>query len=134
MATIRIADQLRPNRSHEGGSSSTDVGGGVYPIRSLSLERRSSRGRSRSADRRGYKLEDDAQEQEGGDQGLRQAGDFKKKQVCWNLQYWTAKSFLVDTLTSTDIQRQILAMACISEHRGDLYDTFPCQISIVLCL
>ena len=83
MATIRIADQIRPTRSHEGGSSSTDVGGGVYPIRSISLERRSSRGRSRSNDRRGYRLDDDeTQEQEGGDQGLRQSGDFKTKQVC----------------------------------------------------
>lgn len=74
MATIQIAETLRPTRSHNSG-----VGGGVYPIRAVSLER--SRTRSRSRDARSSDLKDPEAE----DAGLRQDGDFKKRQVRWNL-------------------------------------------------
>ena len=72
MATIRIAEELRPTRSQ------TSVGGGVYPIRAASLERSRTRSRSRDARSRLSDLKDSAIEEA----GLRQDGDFKKKQVC----------------------------------------------------
>jgi len=71
MATIRIAEELRPTRSQTG------VGGGVYPIRAASLERSRTRSRSRDARSRLSDLKDSADEEA----GLRQDGDFKKKQV-----------------------------------------------------
>lgn len=76
--TIRIAEADRPRRSAD---EIDPVVGGVYPIRSL--EQTSSRARSFSRDARSQqpdrdeKLEDDEDSQ--GD--LRQAGDFKQKQV-----------------------------------------------------
>lgn len=78
MATIRIADPIRPSRSFDHIDTAV---GGVYPIRTLSLERT----RSRSRDARSHtdhhhhpheKLEDN-----NGSGDLRQAGDFKQKQV-----------------------------------------------------
>ncbi len=87
MATIRIADQLHPTRSLDAHSTavSSNESGGVYPIRNLSLDRRSTIGRRGSVDVRSHrsgdreKIEDD----DGGGDGLLQAGDFKKKQACW---------------------------------------------------
>jgi KUP system potassium uptake protein len=72
MATIQIAETLRPTRSTNSG-----VGGGVYPIRAVSLERSRTRSRSRDARSRVSELKDP----DGEDAGLRQDGDFKKKQV-----------------------------------------------------
>jgi KUP system potassium uptake protein len=71
MATIRIAEPRRPTTSDSG------VGGGVYPIRTASRERSRTRSRSRDARNRSS----DLKEQETEDTGLRQDGDFKKKQV-----------------------------------------------------
>lgn len=76
MAAIRIADPIRPSRSRD--DSDTAVGG-VYPIRSHSVERIRSRSRSRDARTasEGHERLDD----EDAPGGLRQAGDFKQKQV-----------------------------------------------------
>jgi KUP system potassium uptake protein len=74
MATIQIAETLRPTRSHNSG---VGLGGGVYPIRAVSLERSRTRSRSRDARSRISDLKDPEAE----DAGLRQDGDFKKKQV-----------------------------------------------------
>lgn len=65
MATIQIEDPIRPVRSHTSG---TDIGG-VYPIRAISTDRRST-----DHEYQGHKEDEDS--------GLRRAGDFKKKQVC----------------------------------------------------
>jgi KUP system potassium uptake protein len=73
MATIRIAETLRPTRSRDSVSGA----GGVYPIRAVSLERSRTRSRSRDARSRLSDLKDPEVE----DAGLRQDGDFKKKQV-----------------------------------------------------
>ncbi|OCK88413.1 potassium transporter [Cenococcum geophilum 1.58] len=82
MATIRIAETLHPTRSHS-NPPKDGIGGGVYSTRNISrssLERRSSRGRTRSVDRRSLKSGgDEGIEDE--DSGLRQAGDYKKRQV-----------------------------------------------------
>ena len=83
--TIQFDDTIRPTRSHGGGSASgvaVGVAGGVYPMRTLS--RGSSGGRSRrrrgSVDRHSMKSGDvEAAEDE--DSGLRQAGDYKERQV-----------------------------------------------------
>lgn len=78
MATIRIDDlAVPPVRALDGHS--TGVAGGVYPIRSRSLERRSVR--TRSVERRGVKLDDHDHEYGEEGTGLRQDGDFKQKQV-----------------------------------------------------
>jgi KUP system potassium uptake protein len=74
MATIRIADPIRPTRA-DNSSSSTTAAGGVYPIRTNSLDRRSIK----SNDRRGVKLNDTENLED--ENGLRQQGDFKKRQV-----------------------------------------------------
>lgn len=76
MATIRIAETLHPTRSRDSAS----VAGGVYPIRAVSLERSRTRSRSRDARSRLSDLKDPEVE----DAGLRQDGDFKKKQVRCN--------------------------------------------------
>ncbi|KAK0118864.1 hypothetical protein ONS96_011944 [Cadophora gregata f. sp. sojae] len=74
MATIRIADEIHPIRTNDGTSSA--LAGGVYPIRNPSLvDLRATR--SRSVERRGVRLNDNVHD----DGGLRQEGDFKKKQV-----------------------------------------------------
>lgn len=73
MATIRIAEELRPTRSN----TAAGVGGGVYPIRDHSIERSRTRSRSRDARSRLSDLKDPETEEA----GLRQDGDFKKKQV-----------------------------------------------------
>lgn len=74
MATVRIADGIHPIRSNDGTSSA--LAGGVYPIRTPSLvDLRATR--SRSVERRGVRLHDYGHD----DEGLRQEGDFKKKQV-----------------------------------------------------
>jgi KUP system potassium uptake protein len=82
MATIRIADTVHPTRSG-GNATGSGVSGGVYTVRNVSkasLERRSVRGRRSSIDRRSLPSGDnEAAEDE--DSGLRQAGDFKKRQV-----------------------------------------------------
>ncbi|KAN0122207.1 potassium transporter [Hyaloscypha variabilis] len=75
MSTIRIAEELRPTRSQT--QTQTGVGGGVYPIRAASLERSRTRSRSRDARSRLSDLKDSATEEA----GLRQDGDFKKRQV-----------------------------------------------------
>lgn len=80
MATIRIAETIRPTRSN-GNLNNSNVGGGVYPMRSVSRassDRRSIRGRS--IDRRSLKSGDN-EGAEDEDSGLRQVGDFKKRQV-----------------------------------------------------
>lgn len=82
MATIRIADPTKPEKSIEERTSGKDIGG-VYNTRQLSLDRRGSRIRRDSVDRIS-KLGDDI-EAEDEDSGLRQSGDFKKKQVCLEL-------------------------------------------------
>ncbi|KAH6671701.1 potassium transporter-domain-containing protein [Halenospora varia] len=68
MATIRIADTLYPTRSNA-STSGADIGG-VYPIRAISVDRRSLR----SGDHERQASEDE-------DSGLRRAGDYKKKQI-----------------------------------------------------
>ncbi|KAH7364507.1 potassium transporter-domain-containing protein [Rhexocercosporidium sp. MPI-PUGE-AT-0058] len=74
MATVRIADGIHPIRSNDGTSSA--LAGGVYPIRNPSLvDLRATR--SRSVERRGVKLNDSGHD----DEGLRQEGDFKKRQT-----------------------------------------------------
>jgi hypothetical protein len=83
MATIRIADPIRPTRADNSSSSTTAVGG-VYPIRTNSLDRRSIR----SNDRRGVKLND--AENLDDENGLRQQGDFKKRQVLFKMAPGTA--------------------------------------------
>jgi KUP system potassium uptake protein len=81
MSTIRIAEELRPTRSQTQTltltPTQTGVGGGVYPIRAASLERSRTRSRSRDARSRLSDLKDSATEEA----GLRQDGDFKKRQV-----------------------------------------------------
>jgi hypothetical protein len=90
MATIRIADPIKPVKSIDERRTREDIGG-VYNTRAISLERRSTtralsldlrstRGRRDSVDRNS-KAGDDV-EAEDEDSDLRQAGDFKKKQVC----------------------------------------------------
>ncbi|KAL2064810.1 hypothetical protein VTL71DRAFT_3950 [Oculimacula yallundae] len=74
MSTVRIADDIHPIRSNDGTSSA--LAGGVYPIRNPSLvDLRTTR--SRTAEQRGVKLGDDGHD----DEGLRQDGDFKKRQT-----------------------------------------------------
>ncbi|CZT03000.1 probable HAK-1 potassium transporter [Rhynchosporium graminicola] len=74
MSTVRISDGIHPIRSDDG--TSTALAGGVYPIRNSSVvDLRATR--TRSAERRGVRL--DAAEKD--DEGLRQEGDFKKKQT-----------------------------------------------------
>ncbi|KAH6709561.1 potassium transporter-domain-containing protein [Leptodontidium sp. MPI-SDFR-AT-0119] len=74
MATVRIADGIHPIRTNDGTSSA--LAGGVYPIRSPSLvDLRVTR--SRSVERRGVRLNDNGHD----DEGLRQEGDFKKRQT-----------------------------------------------------
>ncbi|KAG4443691.1 hypothetical protein IFR05_000780 [Cadophora sp. M221] len=74
MATVRIADGIHPIRTNDGTSSA--LAGGVYPIRSPSLvDLRVTR--SRSVERRGVRLNDNEHD----DEGLRQEGDFKKRQT-----------------------------------------------------
>jgi KUP system potassium uptake protein len=74
MATIRIADPIRPSRSVDDGDTAV---GGVYPIRALSLERT----RSRSRDARSHVDHHERLDDEETAGELRQAGDFKQKQV-----------------------------------------------------
>lgn len=78
-STIRIADTQRPSRSRtiENGDSSNASGSGIYNMRAVSLDRRSARSR-RSFDVRSVKEKDGRQDD---DAGLRDEGDFKKKQV-----------------------------------------------------
>jgi KUP system potassium uptake protein len=80
--TIRIDDTVRPTRSNT-DRTSTGFGNGIYPYRSqsrASSNSRSIRGRRGSFDRRSQKSGDhEAAEDE--DSGLRQSGDFKKRQV-----------------------------------------------------
>jgi KUP system potassium uptake protein len=82
--TIRIDDTIRPTRSHESAAANGGIGG-VYHLRNVSkssLDRRSTgiRGRRGSVDRRSLRSGDnEAAEDE--DAGLRQSGDFKKRQV-----------------------------------------------------
>jgi KUP system potassium uptake protein len=82
MATIRIADPIKPAISFDERTTREDIGG-VYNTRGLSLERRSTRGSLRgrrdSIDRTTKPDHDVEAEDE--DSGLRQASDFKKKQV-----------------------------------------------------
>jgi hypothetical protein len=78
MATIKIADDIHPVRSN-----TSTIGGGVYSRRNVSgasVDRRSAS--KVSLDRRSEKTAD-VEEPEDEGPGLAQAGDFKKKQVCW---------------------------------------------------
>ena len=80
MATIRIAEQLRP--AWEGESSSRDGVGGVYPMRQ---RRFALPGRAMSFDKRSLKSAASAgrdAEDEDEDPNIRQDGDYKSKQVC----------------------------------------------------
>jgi KUP system potassium uptake protein len=80
--TIRIDDTVRPTRSNL-DRTGTGFGNGIYPYRSqsrASSHNRSIRGRRGSFDKRSQKSGDqEAAVDE--DSGLRQAGDFKKRQV-----------------------------------------------------
>jgi KUP system potassium uptake protein len=80
--TIRIDDTVRPTRSNT-ERTGTGFGNGIYPYRSqsrASSNNRSIRGRRGSLDKRSLKSGDhEAAEDE--DSGLRQSGDFKKRQV-----------------------------------------------------
>lgn len=80
MATIKIADPIKPAKSID-ERTGRDTIGGVYNTRGHSLDRRSSRGRRDSIDRSSRPV--DYIETEDEDSGLRQNGDFKKKQVCF---------------------------------------------------
>jgi hypothetical protein len=111
MATIRIEDPIKPAKSFDDRRSREPIGG-IYNTRAISLERRSTRGRRESVDTRS----DDYVEAEDEDAGLRQAGDFKKRQVCLTFERWP----LVRILTTPDLQRQNPAMARIPEYRGHL--------------
>jgi KUP system potassium uptake protein len=84
MATIRIADPIKPAKTIDERTSREAIGG-VYNTRQLSLDRRSSRGRRDSIDRSSRPT--DYIEAEDEDSGLRQNGDFKKKQVCSPLEH-----------------------------------------------
>jgi len=97
--TIKIEDPIRPVRSL--GSN-----GGVYPIRSLSADRRSLR----STDQEKQDAEDE-------DSGLRRAGDFKKKQV---QHVQTSQLTYVQILTSPGLLGQEIAMASLSICRSYL--------------
>ncbi|KAI9780432.1 MAG: hypothetical protein M1839_006706 [Geoglossum umbratile] len=82
MAAIRIADTVHPTRSN-GIPASGSVGSGVYHMRNVSgasLDRRSVRGRRGSVDRRSLRS-GDIEGAEDEHSGLRQLGDFKKRQV-----------------------------------------------------
>lgn len=67
--------QFTENALHTTRSDSSQVPGGVYPIRNLSR----SRGRQRSMDFQ--KVDYETAEDE--DAGLRDARDYKQKQVCY---------------------------------------------------
>ena len=109
MATIRIADPIRPTRSNE----STAASNIVHPTRAVSLDRRStrSRGRRASLDRRSVKSGDPEGAQDE-DSGLRQAGDFKKRQVSSRTRCLYTPQFSC----GLDLQRKIFTMARISIH------------------
>jgi hypothetical protein len=83
MATIQIADTVHPNRVYNSGGQSSSFSGGVYSTRNLSkssLERRISRKRRGSSERRNFGVGDiEAAEDE--DPGLQNSGDYKTKQV-----------------------------------------------------
>jgi KUP system potassium uptake protein len=85
MATIKIADDIHPVRSNTSGVSS-GVAGGIYVKRNVSRASIDRRSASRvSVDRRSEKSVD-REEAEGGEPNLRQAGDFKERQVHLCLQ------------------------------------------------
>jgi hypothetical protein len=75
MATIRIADPVRPSSRDPSDSHSHNSVGGVYPIREL------SRTRSRSREPRSHDQHERLDDHGDAAGGLRQAGDFKKRQV-----------------------------------------------------
>lgn len=79
MATIRIADPVKPERPIDERRGRESVGG-IYNTRGISIDGRRSKSRLRrfSVDTRSG----DCEEGEDEDPGLRQAGDFKEKQVC----------------------------------------------------
>jgi hypothetical protein len=105
MATIRIDDSVRPTRAH--GPTGTGLSGGVYPMRSLSRGS-GSRGRRNSTDRKSLRSGDqEAAEDE--DSGLRQSGDYKKRQV--QLKHMNLLTLL--ELTCLGFFRQNLTVACI---------------------
>jgi hypothetical protein len=111
MATIRIAETLRPTRSHDSAA------GGVYPIRAVSLERSRTRSRSRDARSRLSDLKDP--DAEDADTGLRQDADFKKRQVRFKSHNWLA-GWLCSNLKA-GFQGQITALPCLSKHWCDLW-------------
>lgn len=76
MATIRIADAGGPPRHDKPDRPDSSGIGGVYPMRATSIERTRTRSRSRDARSR-HSDHKDTEE----DAGLRQDGDFKKRQV-----------------------------------------------------
>jgi hypothetical protein len=85
--TIRIDDTVRPTRSNQ-DRTGTGFSNGIYPYRSqsrTSSHSRSARGRRGSFDRRSQKS-GDPEVAEDEDAGLRQAGDFKKRQVGYGSQ------------------------------------------------
>jgi hypothetical protein len=112
MATIRIAETVHPTRSGDNAVSS-GIGGGVYSMRNVSgasLERRSTRGRGSSLDRRSLRSGNNvAAEDE--DSGLRRAGDFKKRQVHinWSLQLLAYSAFSHPT-------RSLRGKSCCGSH------------------
>ena len=97
--TIKIEDPIRPVRS-------LGNNGGVYPIRSLSTDRRSLR----STDHEKQDVEDE-------DSGLRRAGDFKKKQVQYALNL---QLLCFQILTLPGLLGQALVMAGLSINRSNL--------------
>lgn len=116
MATIRIEDPIKPVKSFDERETRGDIGG-VYNTRQLSLDRRSSRLRRESIDRSSKVVEEAEAGDEDEDPGLRQAGDFKKKQVCLNL---SEVYLLMRILTSSGLQRKGPTLARIPEHRRHL--------------
>lgn len=83
MTTIQIDDSIRPTRSHD--ASGVDTNHGIVFARTRTFDKSSTRGRSLSRRRpsldvRSVKTYADWDEEDP-DSGIRQAGDFKKRQV-----------------------------------------------------
>ncbi len=95
MATIRIADEIRPVKSNATGIS-TGVAGGVYSRHDFSRISVGRRSASRvSIDRTSEKLADH-EDIEDDQPGLRQEGDYKERQVTLCLQpYWDSSAHVI---------------------------------------
>ena len=114
MATIRIADPVKPERPIDERRGRESVGG-IYNTRGISIDRRRSKSRLRrfSVDTRSG----DCEEGEDEDPGLRQAGDFKEKQVCVAF----LNLCMARILNQSGFQRHSPVMAYLPEYRRDLW-------------